>query len=53
METINQNINTNKFTSQKKKKENRIQSVYSRCLITRKVILPITNIGKNINLIFV
>lgn len=48
METINQNINTNKFTSQKRKKENRIQSVYSRCLITRKVILPITNIGKNI-----
>ena len=41
-------MNTNKFTSQKRKKENRIQSVYSRCLITRKVILPITNIGKNI-----
>ena len=48
MESINQNNNTNKFSLQKKKKENRIQSVYSRCLITRKIILPITNIGKNI-----
>jgi len=34
---------------QKKKRDNRIQSVYSRCLLTRKIILPITTIGKNLN----
>jgi len=32
----------------KKKRDNRIQSVYSRCLLTRKIILPITTIGKNL-----
>jgi DNA-directed RNA polymerase subunit E'/Rpb7 len=31
-----------------KRKENRIQSIYSRCLITRNIVLPITSIGKNI-----
>lgn len=31
-----------------KKRDNRITSIYSRCLITRNVTLPITNIGKNI-----
>jgi len=35
-------------TKQKKKKDNRILSVYSRCLITRKISLPITTIGKNL-----
>ena len=33
---------------QKKRKETKIQTVYSRCLITRKTILPITVIGKNL-----
>jgi DNA-directed RNA polymerase subunit E'/Rpb7 len=33
---------------QKKKKGDRIQSVYSRCLLTRKIVLPITTIGKNL-----
>ena len=33
---------------QKKKRENRIQTVYSRCLLTRKIVLPITTIGKNL-----
>jgi DNA-directed RNA polymerase subunit E'/Rpb7 len=33
---------------QKKKKDNRILSVYSRCLLTRKISLPITTIGKNL-----
>jgi DNA-directed RNA polymerase subunit E'/Rpb7 len=31
-----------------KKKDTRIQTIYSRCLITRNVVLPITAIGKNI-----
>jgi len=37
-----------KQTQQKKRRETKIQSVYSRCLITRKIILPITSIGKNL-----
>jgi len=37
-----------KPTQQKKRKETRFQSVYSRCLITRKIVLPITTIGKNL-----
>jgi DNA-directed RNA polymerase subunit E'/Rpb7 len=37
-----------KPTQQKKRRETRIQSVYSRCLITRKIVLSITNIGKNL-----
>jgi len=37
-----------KPTQQKKRRETRIQSVYSRCLITRKIVLPITSIGKNL-----
>jgi len=31
-----------------KKRENKITSIYSRCLITRKIVLPITSIGKNL-----
>ena len=31
-----------------KKREIKITSIYSRCLITRNIILPITNVGKNI-----
>ena len=31
-----------------KKKESKINSIYSRCLITRNVTLPIVAIGKNI-----
>ena len=34
---------------QKKRRENRIQTVYSRCLLTRKIMLPITAIGKNLS----
>jgi DNA-directed RNA polymerase subunit E'/Rpb7 len=41
-------ISLAKPTQQKKKRETRIQSVYSRCLITRKIVLPITTIGKNL-----
>ena len=37
-----------KPTQQKKKRDNRFQSVYSRCLLTRKIVLPITTIGKNL-----
>ena len=37
-----------KPTQPKKRKEPRIQTVYSRCLITRKIVLPITTIGKNL-----
>ena len=31
-----------------KRKETKITSIYSRCLITRNIVLPITTIGKNI-----
>ena len=31
-----------------KRKEAKLISIYSRCLITRNIVLPITNIGKNI-----
>ena len=38
-----------KQTQQKfKRREARITSIYSRCLITRKIVLPITCIGKTI-----
>lgn len=32
-----------------KRREQKILNIYSRCLITRNVVLSITNIGKNIN----
>ena len=35
--------------SKSKRREQKILNVYSRCLITRNVVLPITNIGKNMN----
>jgi len=31
-----------------KRRDARLQSIYSRCLITRNIILPITAVGKNI-----
>ena len=31
-----------------KRKEAKLTTIYSRCLITRNIVLPITNIGKNI-----
>ena len=31
-----------------KRKEPKLTTIYSRCLITRNIVLPITNIGKNI-----
>ena len=34
--------------TQKRRREAKLQSVYSRCLITRKIVLPITTIGKNL-----
>ena len=37
-----------KPTQQKKKRDTRIQSVYSRCLLTRKIVMPINTIGKNL-----
>jgi DNA-directed RNA polymerase subunit E'/Rpb7 len=33
----------------KRRKDTKSQSVYSRCLLTRKVVLPITYIGKNLD----
>lgn len=38
-----------KNTLFKKRKDNRSQSIYSRCLLTRKVVLPIKFIGKNLD----
>lgn len=41
--------NNTKMTQQKmKKREFRLSSIYSRCLITRNILLPLTAIGKNI-----
>ena len=37
-----------KQIQQKKKRDNRIQSVYSRCMLTRKIVLPISTIGKTL-----
>ena len=31
-----------------KKRRDKLQTIYSRCLLTRKIVLPITNIGKNL-----
>ena len=31
-----------------KRKDTKLTTIYSRCLITRNIVLPITNIGKNI-----
>ena len=40
---------TTKVAQQKyKKRETKITSIYSRCLITRNIMLPIKSIGKNI-----
>ena len=40
-------MDTNK-PQQKKRKDQRNQTVYTRCLINRKIVLPITSIGKNL-----
>jgi DNA-directed RNA polymerase subunit E'/Rpb7 len=37
-----------KQIQQKKKKDNRIQTVYSRCMLTKKIVLPISSIGKTL-----
>lgn len=39
-------------TSQFKKRKEKLQTIYSRCLLTRKIILPIVNIGKNLEDVF-
>ena len=44
METITKTIQ-----KKTKRKEIRLQTIYSRCLITRNIVLPITSIGKNIH----
>jgi DNA-directed RNA polymerase subunit E'/Rpb7 len=33
----------------KKRKDTKLQNIYSRCLLTRKVVLSIKNIGKNLD----
>jgi len=38
-----------KTTHFKKRRDTKFQSIYSRCLLTRKIVLPITIIGKNLN----
>ena len=37
-----------KTTQFKKRKDVKSQNIYSRCLLTRKIVLPITFIGKNL-----
>jgi len=36
-------------TTQFKKRRDKLQSIYSRCLLTRKIVLPINFVGKNLN----
>lgn len=36
-------------TTQFKKRRDKLQSIYSRCLLTRKIVLPINVIGKNLD----
>jgi len=36
-------------TTQIKKRRDKLQSIYSRCLLTRKIVLPINVIGKNLD----
>lgn len=38
-----------KTTQFKKRRDTKLQTIYSRCLLTRKIILPITFIGKNLD----
>jgi DNA-directed RNA polymerase subunit E'/Rpb7 len=38
-----------KTTQFKKRRDTKLQSIYSRSLLTRKVVLPITIIGKNLD----
>ena len=33
----------------KKRRDTKLQSIYSRCLLTRKIVMPITFIGKNLD----
>jgi DNA-directed RNA polymerase subunit E'/Rpb7 len=33
----------------KKRKDTKLQTIYSRCLLTRKLVLPITFIGRNLD----
>lgn len=40
--------NTKQLQQKYKKRELNLSSVYSRCLITRTIVIPITAIGKNI-----
>jgi DNA-directed RNA polymerase subunit E'/Rpb7 len=40
-----------KTTQFKKRRDTKIQTVYSRCLLTRKIVLPITFIGKNLDVV--
>lgn len=36
-------------TTQFKKRRDKLQTIYSRCLLTRKIVLPINVIGKNLD----
>jgi DNA-directed RNA polymerase subunit E'/Rpb7 len=38
-----------KTTHLKKRRDTKLQSIYTRCLLTRKIVLPITIVGKNLN----
>ena len=40
--------NTGKNMIQRKRKDIKLQSIYSRCLLTRKIVLPINVIGKGL-----
>ena len=48
MEQVAKQNKQSKVLYKKDKKERKIQSIYSRCLLTRKILLNINNIGKNL-----
>ena len=35
-------------TTQQKRRRDKLQTIYTRCLITRKILLPVATIGKNL-----
>ena len=33
---------------QQRRRRDKLQTIYSRCLLTRKIVLPLVTIGKNL-----
>lgn len=37
-----------RLPQQQRRRRDKLQTIYSRCLLTRKIVLPLVNIGKNL-----